>query len=441
MANVSVIKKIASKTKMGTYDVNDIVPQLNEIDPGWQVDIRALAMPMRQGSLTSVSREDFIEKFKVSNADLAGFSPTQASFSYLYGPASLMSGFSVKNAREERPSDEELASTTKEFLKAILKDVIVEKNPANPVVDQKYIASITKPKVEEQTAFQLDYSGRVKLLLVTVSIAGVKIGKEAFVVTAPNGKTVALEQKDSPSLWSFLYKETDVADKAKEFLASGSGSDAIQKQEREKTLRKFSANDNIGTCAICQSVQKLSKRESLVLHGYQRPGYGWIQGSCFGVDHLPWEVSPEGLEAYATYIKQSIPTQQRLVATGPTITSLTGYLWDNANFVWKKYKVSEDGFELIDDKPRKSIELSSDDKLYAESMDADGARKVIAKRKEKLIAEAKMTLLQMQQAKEDAERRVSQWKPTPLPGKPSVSGSMADVAKTLRHVAGLLSRT
>lgn len=56
-----------------------------------------------------------------------------------------------------------------------------------------------------------------------------------------------------------------------------------------------------GECQICQRRHILDSRGNLVLHGYQRPGHGYIVGDCFGVGHPPWEVSSDAL---ATWIEQ-----------------------------------------------------------------------------------------------------------------------------------------
>lgn len=53
----------------------------------------------------------------------------------------------------------------------------------------------------------------------------------------------------------------------------------------------------LGTCPVCYREQKLHKM-AMVHHGYQRPGYGYIQGDCFGVGWAPFERSPDGTIAY-----------------------------------------------------------------------------------------------------------------------------------------------
>ena len=58
-----------------------------------------------------------------------------------------------------------------------------------------------------------------------------------------------------------------------------------------------------GECQICQRRHILDSRGNLVLHGYQRPGHGYIVGDCFGVGHPPWEVSSDALAIWIERLK------------------------------------------------------------------------------------------------------------------------------------------
>jgi hypothetical protein len=58
-----------------------------------------------------------------------------------------------------------------------------------------------------------------------------------------------------------------------------------------------------GECQICQHRQILDSRGNLVLHGYQRPGHGYIVGDCFGVGYPPWEVSSDRLAEWIEYLQ------------------------------------------------------------------------------------------------------------------------------------------
>jgi len=52
-----------------------------------------------------------------------------------------------------------------------------------------------------------------------------------------------------------------------------------------------------GTCPACFRNIKLKKAGDaykMVLHGYERPGWGYTEGRCIGVDHPPFEESPKG---------------------------------------------------------------------------------------------------------------------------------------------------
>lgn len=51
----------------------------------------------------------------------------------------------------------------------------------------------------------------------------------------------------------------------------------------------------LGTCAACGREIKV-RGGKLVHHGYERPGYGYIEGDCFGVHYEPHETSPKCAE-------------------------------------------------------------------------------------------------------------------------------------------------
>jgi hypothetical protein len=69
----------------------------------------------------------------------------------------------------------------------------------------------------------------------------------------------------------------------------------------------------IGTCAICMR-QQVVRGGRMVLHGYQRPGHGYVIGNCFGVDHQPYETSAEACEAYIPVLKHHREQYQQRLA-------------------------------------------------------------------------------------------------------------------------------
>lgn len=52
-----------------------------------------------------------------------------------------------------------------------------------------------------------------------------------------------------------------------------------------------------GTCQVCFKRQK-TRDGLMVLHGYQRPGHGYIVGECWGVSYPPFEISAERTQAF-----------------------------------------------------------------------------------------------------------------------------------------------
>lgn len=73
-------------------------------------------------------------------------------------------------------------------------------------------------------------------------------------------------------------------------------------EERELAKKKIPTRDNTGTCGCCFGNFKLTKKArhgkdknlpGMVLHGYERPGHGFINGNCLGQDWPPFELSKE----------------------------------------------------------------------------------------------------------------------------------------------------
>jgi len=69
--------------------------------------------------------------------------------------------------------------------------------------------------------------------------------------------------------------------------------------------------EGTGSCPVCFQNIKMSS-EKMVLHGYQRPGYGEIHGKCFGVGYPAFEISVKGVVAYLDHM--IIPALTRLQA-------------------------------------------------------------------------------------------------------------------------------
>jgi len=71
--------------------------------------------------------------------------------------------------------------------------------------------------------------------------------------------------------------------------------------------------ENTGTCAACWGNYKLTSGR-LVLHGYERPGYGYIKGQCFGVDSQPIEMSVDCAGRYREFLEGVLAGEERKLA-------------------------------------------------------------------------------------------------------------------------------
>lgn len=68
-------------------------------------------------------------------------------------------------------------------------------------------------------------------------------------------------------------------------------------EERNKKLYVRDLT-NTGTCGVCLGNYKRERDGSLHIHGYTRPGDGWLHGSCYGVGYQPWELSKLAVVGY-----------------------------------------------------------------------------------------------------------------------------------------------
>lgn len=87
-----------------------------------------------------------------------------------------------------------------------------------------------------------------------------------------------------------------------------------EEKEQKRRERAPKVDGNMGTCPACFGTFKLlpkTKRghdktmPGMVLHGYKRPGTGYIHGNCFGQDWPPFELSKEGTEAFLEALKNT----------------------------------------------------------------------------------------------------------------------------------------
>jgi hypothetical protein len=74
-------------------------------------------------------------------------------------------------------------------------------------------------------------------------------------------------------------------------------------------------------CQICERKQSLVQG-TLGHHGYTRPGYGYIQGDCFGVGYAPYP-AVDALIAYNAHVEEYIRRCESSAIMTTTATELT----------------------------------------------------------------------------------------------------------------------
>lgn len=419
--DIGIIKKLAKKTKIGSYDIREIHSALNVIDPGWKLEITVGAMPVKEGPLhpglnLDVSRA-FEAKYGLSHTDMTYYGPTSASLSWAWktGGVGDSPSQTASKARPERPSKGEIETTTKAFMDLVFDGIIQQKDPPNPMPGQTYIAPLGKPKVDEGPNPHVE---GVVFYTLTWKISSVRRGVEVTRLTSPKGEVIDLEGPGS-TLWTRLFK-TDIDKKAQTFIDSEG---IVAKDAQKKAMKGYSANDIVGTCGICHNIQKLRNKE-LVLHGYTRPGYGWIQGSCFGVGYKAWELSPESVEAYIKHLDRAIPNQRDHIGELKNAKSFVvliddKFLVKGSGQGHRKYRITKNAFELADPKKysyseREKLGVPVVYDVYA--LDAANAEKIFDSQKARAVEAAEDQLKQMIQVRKDCVQEVANWTLQSLPG-------------------------
>lgn len=95
---------------------------------------------------------------------------------------------------------------------------------------------------------------------------------------------------------------------------------AVAKQQSTKTDQSF-----IGTCQVCFNQFVVKKRRgelALVLHGFERPGSGYIIRSCPGENYPPYEISKDRTVEWIEALKGQIPILKKEISATPTADKL-----------------------------------------------------------------------------------------------------------------------
>jgi hypothetical protein len=90
------------------------------------------------------------------------------------------------------------------------------------------------------------------------------------------------------------------------FIDAEIGSDHDEFMKTTTNYPGFDASKSyVGECQVCGHFQVVNNGH-LVLHGYERPGCGYINGRCAGEEHVPFELSCEVAKDWLVTLKTFI---------------------------------------------------------------------------------------------------------------------------------------
>jgi len=94
---------------------------------------------------------------------------------------------------------------------------------------------------------------------------------------------------------------------------------------------------HLGYCPCCAKTFKV-RSNTLVHHGYKRPGYGFIVGDCFGALETPHELSDGLAKRFLAIIAKMLEGDEEALAKIDTLTELTVKVFDGYQGCHTKYK-------------------------------------------------------------------------------------------------------
>lgn len=248
--------------------------QVLEVLPGWKMEKADVFLPSK--------RFDQRELKEISDADVSSFG------GYQNKPITVLGGHRAKD------QDAELMK----FYDDLLKNPNFVKTLPNKVKpDTLYYMDVSKPKKSSE------YQGH---LVITLKIF---YGSKGFKITDPKGKVFELG-KEQGYKHIVMYEFLRWANKETSFKQDILDVLKMPSVEDEKKNRKPPTRENTGTCPVCFNEQKLNGG-FMVLHGYSRPGHGYVEGKCFGVGFEPFEKSSKGTVKWVEKLKNFLANSKK----------------------------------------------------------------------------------------------------------------------------------
>lgn len=185
----------------------------------------------------------------------------------------------------------------------LTKDLEVESLPSNPQAMKHYTMDVTAPT---NKGFNLNLTGYYFREWV---------GANGLRFTSPEGAVFELlpnrsyyAQYSDPKKIPYYEVRQWLRDSTS-FLTQVSNALGVNTYEREREESKPRTRENTGTCPCCFRNIKLKRQGDdymIVLHGYERPGWGQVHGKCIGVNFPPFELSPKGTVRLVKVLRDSV---------------------------------------------------------------------------------------------------------------------------------------
>jgi hypothetical protein len=241
-----------------------------------------------------------------------------------------------------------------------LRSEVVTSLPTHPQEGRRYVMDL-----EDLKSWENQFSTTGKVHGATYNAW---FGAPGWRFTDPEGHTFELlpgrwdlpkpEGRDRKKLrpWDvlrWLKKDTTYLAQINELLGT---------EPHEKAAPR--TRENTGTCGAClrniKLVEKSNAPPTMALHGYNRPGHGYVVGKCLGGNHPPYELSAEATKAMVKIISEKLHKLKKTLA----------YLEGNPDRFTKGEKVilkSDMDEAAWDYEVKKSIEYVKWDMRFPES--------------------------------------------------------------------------
>lgn len=211
-----------------------------------------------------------------------------------------------------------------------LSELVVKDLPETPKVGRTYIQDLGEVKVKDgykDRYCRIDFKAWM--------------GCPGFRFTSPDGKVFTLiperyeasrKGADARSLRKSLrlYDVLPWLKKETSYLQQISAALGMEPHEPATPRTR----DNTGTCAVCFRNIKLHhhddpKPPTMALHGYNRPGHGYILGRCWGGSHQPFEKSCEATQMYLDEVQRHLDAQVKYCVSlsDPNLTEFYENKW------------------------------------------------------------------------------------------------------------------